>query len=391
MTFDVIIIGAGAAGSYCALHAAMRGLSVALLEKNATIGAKIRVSGGGRCNHTNLYIQPEAYLSQNPHFCRSALARYTQWDFLAWYEAQHLSYHEKTLGQLFCDQKSRGLISALENALYQHQVQVFTDNSVTAISKNPSSYTAQTTHGEYEARQLVIATGGPSFPKLGATDSALSFAKQLNIGNIPFRPALVPLTLQPAYPHLAGIGTEVIAHTAQSPRFRENLLFTHRGLSGPAILQISSYREKEQPIVLDFLPDEHPDFLHHAKAQNPNQTLFHILKTRLASKLAEQLAAPYPEPLQHYHKAEIAQISARIKAATYDIAGTEGMAKAEVSTGGIDTRELDPRTLMVKKHPNLFAIGEAVDVTGWLGGYNFQWAWSSAWCCAQALKSARDA
>lgn len=383
--FDVIILGAGAAGCYCAIHAAERGLAVALIEKNAGIGAKIRISGGGRCNLTNLHIHPDAYLSQNPHFCRGALSRHTQHDFLAWLAAQGLSSTEKTLGQLFCEQKSRGLLAALEHRLNTADVALITDACASSITPQPSGWQVETNQGRYSAAQLVLATGGPSFPKLGASDSAIRLTKPLGIKNIPFSPALVPLLLHPAMPELAGISTAAAVSAPDAPTFCENLLFTHRGLSGPAILQISSYRS-HGAIAIDLLPDMPADFLHQAKRCGPRQRLAAILKQHLPAKLADHLAGDAHEPLQHYSRTQLDALAARLKDWRPPISGTEGMAKAEVSTGGIDTRELNPRTMMVKKHAGLYAIGEAVDVAGWLGGYNFQWAWSSAWVCAQALQ-----
>lgn len=348
--FDVLIIGGGAAGCYCAIHAAQLGLSVAILERNHSIGAKIRVSGGGRCNLTNLYIAPEAYLSSNPNFVRSALARHTQWDFLTWLESHHLKTEEKTLGQLFCVQKSRGILAVLGQALIKHQVTVITDCTVTKLEKNSQGYCVESNQGQYQGIQCVIACGGPSFPKLGATDSALHFAKQLQIANIPFRPALVPFTLRSPQTELAGISTEVIVQTENAPSFRENLLYTHRGLSGPAILQISSYWQKGNPIYVDYLPDLATDFLLQEKQQRPRQTLVSILKRHLPSKLAEYFSVNYPESLQHYSNACLQKLSKQLHSTQFYPSGTEGMKKAEVSTGGIDTRQLNPRTFEIKSH-----------------------------------------
>lgn len=383
---DALIIGGGAAGTYCAIHAAARGLRVAILEKNPDIGAKIRVSGGGRCNMTNRDIAPHAYLSHNPNFCRSALARHSQWDFLAWCEAAGLSYEEKTLGQLFCRQKSRGLIAALQEALDAAQIPVYTDTCVDSIRRDGQDFCLHTSQGVFRAPQIVLACGGPSFAKLGASDHALGFAKSLGIANFPFRPALVPFTLTEAMPQLAGLSCRVSLRTAQSPTFTEQLLFTHRGLSGPAILQVSSYWQKGETVHLNFLPDCPADALEQAKAQHSPQSLTQWLKQHLPNALAQHLAAPYPQrPIAELADKQIQAISQALQDYRLIPSGTEGMKKAEVSTGGIDTRALDPRTMAVKSQPGMFVIGEALDVTGWLGGYNFQWAWSSAWCCAQAL------
>ncbi|UJF24019.1 NAD(P)/FAD-dependent oxidoreductase [Suttonella sp. R2A3] len=383
--FDVVIIGGGAAGSFCAIHAAARGLRVAVIEQNSDIGAKIRVSGGGRCNLSNLYIDPSAYLSDNPNFCRSALARYTQWDALAWFDAAGLSYHEKTLGQLFCDQRSRGVIAALRDAMDVHGVVFYDQAPLATLEQLSIGFRITTSHSELMADQVVIACGGPSFAKLGGSDLASRLAKQFALRNIPFRPALVPLTLSEPLTELSGVSTEVVIHCGGAPHFREQLLFTHRGLSGPAVLQISSYWRKGQTITVDFLPSQR-EILQAAKARQPQQTIAQVLRAHLPNALANYLGQEMSEqPLQHVGNRALAEYDARLHAWPFLPSGSEGMRKAEVCTGGIDTRELDPRSFAVKSVPGLYAIGEAVDVTGWLGGYNFQWAWSSAWCCAQAL------
>ncbi|MBV7433642.1 NAD(P)/FAD-dependent oxidoreductase [Cardiobacteriaceae bacterium TAE3-ERU3] len=383
---QIAIIGGGAAGSYCAIHAAARGLDVAVIDQNPDIGAKIRVSGGGRCNVTNLYISPEAYLSQNPRFCHSALARHTQWDFLDWFTRAGLTHHEKTLGQLFCDQKSRGVINALRSQMDDNSVTFYGDAALDRLTQNNGdSFTIHTTQGNIHAEKIVIACGGPSFAKLGGSDLALRLAKQFNIPNIPFRPALVPLTLPDAPAVLSGVSAPVITRTDNAPEFRENLLFTHRGLSGPAILQISSYWQKGSDISVDFLPGQ-GNILSAAKVANPQATIAQVLKQHLPNALVQYLAQHFPaQPLQQFKNADLAAIDAKLHNWQYTPNGSEGMKKAEVCTGGIDTRAVDPRSFAVKAVPNLHVIGEALDVTGWLGGYNFQWAWSSAWCCAQAL------
>lgn len=382
---SVIIIGGGAAGTYCAIHAAQRGLSVCILEKNPAIGAKLRVCGGGRCNFTNLHIKPEAYLSHNPHFCRSALAKHNQWDVLKWFDEHRLTYHEKKSGQLFCAQHSRGVIQALADELHHFGVPIHYNTCVLHIEKTENGYLLHTNQGDFAAEQLVIACGGASFAKLGATDCALTFAKSLKIANYPFRPALVPLLLSPAFPQLAGVTTEVIVKTENAPDFRDDMLFTHRGLSGPAILQISSYWQKGAALELNFLPDCPPDFLLTTKQQQPQKSLSHVLKTLLPAALVQHFI-PNQQPLQQYSDAQLRAYTQQLQHYRVLPSGTEGMKKAEVCRGGIDTRTMDPRTLQIKAHADLYAIGEAVDVTGWLGGYNLQWAWSSAWCCAQALR-----
>lgn len=396
MTYDVLIIGAGASGSYCAIHAAQHNLRIALIEQNKSIGNKIRVSGGGRCNLTNLYISPDAYHSSNPKFCHSALTRHSQWDFLNWCQNARLSVEEKTLGQLFCQQKSRGLIDALQHQLQHPQITLHTQSPVQALSYHPytpTPYHITTPHHQLKARALVIASGGASFPKLGGSDLALQLAKQLKLPNHPFKPALVPLILSPPLSHLSGISTPVHASLphSNSPSFRENLLITHKGLSGPAILQLSTYWQKNQAIALNFLPDQPHNSLIHAKTTHPQQTLQQHLKPYLPHNLlihllnTSPLAQKIHQPLQHLSTTDLQHLQIHLQQWQITPTNTEGMNKAEVSSGGIDTRQFNPRTFENKTHKNLYAIGEALDVTGWLGGYNFQWAWSSAWCCAQAL------
>lgn len=383
--YDVAIIGGGAAGCFCAIHAAEQGWRVALIEQNNDIGAKIRVSGGGRCNLTNLHIDADAYLSHNPRFCRSALTRFNQWDALAWFSDAGLTYHEKTLGQLFCDQRSRGVIEALRCAMDARDVVFYGDAALQTLSRSSSGFRMHTKQGIIDAERVVLACGGPSFAKLGGSDLASRLAKQFALRNIPFRPALVPLTLAQPLIALSGVSTEVIIRCADAPSFREQLLFTHRGLSGPAILQISSYWRKGQSLSVDFLPDQ-GDVLQQAKVAQPQQTIAQILRQYLPKALADYFRNMLStQPLQQIKDRDLATYDTRLHAWRFIPNGNEGMHKAEVCTGGIDTRELDPRTLAVKSVPGLYVIGEAMDVTGWLGGYNFQWAWSSAWCCAQGL------
>lgn len=372
--WDALIIGAGAAGSYCALTAAGRGRRVALLEKNGQLGAKIRVSGGGRCNLTNLNLSSANYLSANPPFCRGALSRHRPEDFLDWLWAQGLDTEEKAPGQLFCRQKSRGLIAALEEALQRAGVTLFYHEAAERVVWADDHFLINDRH---RARRLVVASGSPAYPKLGASDWALRLAKQFGIKNTPFTPALVPLLLPAPWPELSGLSTEVVGWTGPSPRYRDSLLFSHRGLSGPVILQLSSHWQRGAPLWLNFLPEGPPPL-------PPTATLAKALTAVLPARLAATLA-PEPKPLAQWRKADLNAALARLQAWPFQPSGTEGMHKAEVCRGGIDTRELDPRTLAVKRFPALHFIGEAVDVTGELGGYNLQWAWSSGWVCGQAL------
>lgn len=386
MQSDVLILGGGAAGLYCAVHAAERGRRVVVLEQNADIGQKIRISGGGRCNLTNLDIRPEAYVSHNPRFCRSALARHTQHDALAWFGAQGLTFAEKTLGQMFCEQRSRGVIDALRRAALDSGVTLATQTPLLTLQKTADGFIAHTPHGDFSAQTFVMACGGASFPKLGGNDIALRLARQFGMQSYPFRPALVPLTLAEPWPHLAGTSCMVTAQSGTSPVFREQLLVTHRGLSGPAILQVSSYWQKGQAVIVDFLPDCAPDWLAGEKRRHPQKTLYGVLKAHLPAALITQLCAAYPNrALGEYRDQVLREAENRLREYVFVPSGHEGMAKAEVCTGGIDTREIDPKTFRCKRQEGLYVIGEALDVTGHLGGYNFQWAWSSAWCCAQFL------
>lgn len=388
--YQVLIIGAGAAGCYAAIHAAMRGKTVLLIEQNHDIGQKIRISGGGRCNITNLSSAPEHYLSHNPGFCRSALARHTPQDFLAWFYAQGLHTEEKTKGQLFCREKSRGVIAALQRELDRTGVTLSTHTQLKRLIYQANGYVAQTNQGAFYAEQCVIATGGSAYPKLGGSSIALKLAKQFALNAYPFIPALVPLTLPTPLINLSGISCEVIAQTIDGVSFQEQLLFTHRGLSGPVMLQLSSYWKSNTPIYINFLPNHAHTYLIEYKQSHPNHHIKTALKSALPTALAHYLSdtlAPKPAdtPLQHYSNADLLALMAQCQHYVFYPDGTEGLGKAEVTTGGIDTRAFNPKTFACKTQPNLYAIGEALDVTGQLGGFNFQWAWASAWCCAQAL------
>ena len=386
MTYDAIILGAGAAGTYCAIHAASRGLRVLLLDHNPDLGAKIRVSGGGRCNFTNTGARADTYYSRNPHFPRGALARHSPQDVLAWFGARGISWHEKHLGQIFADQRARGILAALHDALADSGATLLTATTLHEQTHDDSEYHLRTSRGDYRAPQLVIACGAPSYAKLGASDLALRLAKHYHLNNYPFRPALVPLTLDRPPAQLAGISHDVIIECDGAPAFRDQLLYTHRGISGPAVLQISTFWQRGATITINHLPDLPADALVAAKRARPQHSLAQTLREHLPKAVADHLALPYPAaPLQHHSDAVLRDIMHALQRHSVIPSGTEGMNKAEASSGGIDTRELDPKTFMVKKRPGLHVIGEALDVTGWLGGYNLQWAWSSAWCCAQYL------
>lgn len=389
--YDVIILGAGAAGLMCAIEAGKRGKSVLVLEKANKAGKKILISGGGRCNFTNLYTEPDAYISNNPHFCKSALSRYTQWDFIALMDSYALGWHEKTLGQLFCDDKATAVMAMLFAECEAHNVVIQTDCEVEKIGAQ-NHYSIDTNKGSYQSQALVIATGGPSIPRMGSTDFGLQIAKQFRLRSISFRPALVPLTfdqkdLSGMLKDLAGVSLKVSV-TCNRQSFNEGLLFTHRGLSGPAILQISSYWKKGDSLIIDLVPGLNLfDWLLEEKSQHPNK----MLKTSLAEKLPNKLAQRFCEtlfensPLGRLSDNIIQHISETLHQWTVTPSGSEGMRTAEVCTGGVDTAELSSKTFEARKQPGLYFIGETIDVTGHLGGYNFQWAWASGWCCGQHI------
>lgn len=388
--YDVIIIGAGAAGLMCAAEAGKRGRQVLLLDKADKVGKKILISGGGRCNFTNLYTNPAAYLSQNPHFCKSALARFTPQDFLELMRKHHLSWTEKTLGQLFCEQKAPAVVNMLWAECCEAGVALRLNTDVSDISHTDNHFQVQTSQGTQTATALVIATGGPSIPRMGSTDFGIRVAKQFGLKNIPFSPALVPFTfsqemLDGLFAGLAGISTEVAA-SCGSGQFRENLLFTHRGLSGPAMLQISSYWNKGEAVEINLLPGRDAlAWLQALQKQRPKAELKTVLAEVLPSRLAQRLCETlFPNrPLGQYGSKALQAIAQQLQAWQLTPTGTEGMRTAEVCLGGVDTRELSSRTMEARKVPGLYFIGETVDVTGWLGGYNFQWAWASGWCAGQ--------
>lgn len=387
---DVIIIGAGAAGLMCAAESGKLGRRVLVLDKADKIGKKILISGGGRCNFTNLHVNPAAYLSQNPHFCKSALARYTPQDFLNLMRKHRLSWHEKTLGQLFCDQKAPAVVDMLWAECQEAGVALHLNTDVASVSRDDEGFHLHTTHGQFTAKSLVIATGGPSIPRMGATDFGVRVAKQFGLKSIPFSPALVPFTFTQAmldglFAGLAGVSTEVTASCGEG-FFRENMLFTHRGLSGPAMLQISSYWQKGEAVEINLLPDRNVlEWLRSLQKQRPKAELKTVLAEALPNRLAQRLCETlFPNrPLGQYGDQQLQSIAQQLQAWELTPAGTEGMRTAEVSLGGVDTRELSSKTMEARKVAGLYFIGETVDVTGWLGGYNFQWAWASGWCAGQ--------
>ena len=379
-TFDVVVLGAGAAGLMCAIRAGQRGRKVLLLDHAEKVGKKILISGGGRCNFTNRDARPEAFVSANPHFCKSALARYTQHDFIALVEKHGIAWHEKTLGQLFCDGSARQIVAMLLAEADAVGVDVRVAHRITGIEKS-DRFTVRTDHGDFGAASVVLATGGLSIPKMGATGFAHDIARRFGLTITETRPGLVPFTAR--VPDIAGVSLDVVASLGRT-RFREAMLFTHRGLSGPAILQISSYWRPGQEIAIDLLPErDAATFLKGRKQLRPKAELRNIVGDMMPDRLAQALA---PEGvIGERRDKDLEALAAELKRWHVTPTGTEGYAKAEVTVGGIDTAELSSKTMEARKVPGLYAIGEAVDVTGWLGGYNFQWAWSSGWVAGEAM------
>jgi predicted Rossmann fold flavoprotein len=387
--FDVAIIGAGAAGLMCAIEAGKRGRRVLLLDHDQQAGSKILISGGGRCNFTNLGTRADRFLSRNKHFCKSALARYTPQDFLALVNKHGIAWHEKTLGQLFCNGSARQIVAMLLGECEAAGVTLRLGQHIGEIAR-ADRFRIATGWGDIAAESLVLATGGLSIPKMGATGFAYDIARQFGLSLTERLPGLVPLTLDPATlastASLSGVSLPVIAKTGKTA-FAEAMLFTHRGVSGPAILQISSYWQPGEPVTLDLLPGAAPGFLLARKKPRARAQLQTVLAEFLPQRLAAFLAPPAiaSRAMGELPDQSLRALEASLKAWQLAPNGTEGYAKAEVTLGGVDTASLSSQTLEARDVPGLFVIGEAVDVTGWLGGYNFQWAWSSGWCAGQAV------
>jgi hypothetical protein len=387
--YDAIILGAGAAGLMCAAVAGQRGRSVLLVDHADAAGKKILISGGGRCNFTNLHTAPDRYVSANPHFAKSALGRYTAADFVALVERHRIAWHEKTLGQLFCDGSARQIVAMLLDECDAGRVEIALSTPLAEIGHDGTCFTVALPGRTVSAPRLVIATGGPSIPKLGATGAAYDIARRFGLKVVEPRPALVPLTLggdEALFRTLSGVAADVVA-SAGKARFREAALFTHRGLSGPAILQVSSYWRPRESIAIDFVPDADRDWLTSAKRMQPRATLRRALAATLPDRLAEALVErlDLPAELGNIPDRRLDEAARQLASWQFTPNGSEGFAKAEVTVGGISTADLSSQTLEARRVPGLHAIGEAVDVTGWLGGYNFQWAWASGWAAAQAL------
>lgn len=386
--FDVIVIGGGGSGLFCAFTAANRGKSVLLLEHNERIGKKIEISGGGRCNFTNINASAENYISGNKDFCKSALARYTPWDFISLVEKHGIAYHEKKLGQQFCDGSSRQIISMLESECRDAGVRILCNASVQEVRKS-EQFHVPTSRGTFRSNALVIATGGLSFPKLGASDLGYRIARSFDIALTELKPGLVPLTFQPTersfYEPLAGVSLPVRIKSGNRS-FEEAMLFTHRGISGPAVLQISSYWDESSPLSIDLLPEK-PETELVAGATRSGSTPLQVLSKVWPKRFAESWCERHaPEkPFARCSKEEIESLNESLHDWKQSYAGSEGYPKAEVTRGGVDTGELSSKTMESRKVPGLYFIGEVVDVTGWLGGYNFQWAWASAHACGSTL------
>ncbi|EPY6702852.1 TPA: NAD(P)/FAD-dependent oxidoreductase [Klebsiella quasipneumoniae subsp. quasipneumoniae] len=394
--FDAIVVGAGAAGMFCAAQAGQLGCRVLLLDNGKKPGRKILMSGGGRCNFTNMYVEPAAYLSQNPHFCKSALARYTQWDFIELVGKYGIAWHEKTLGQLFCDDSAEQIVSLLLAECEKGGVQIRLRSEILSVERDEQGYRLQVNGETLATKKLVIASGGLSMPGLGASPFGYKIAEQFGLKVLPTRAGLVPFTLhKPLLEQLqvlSGVSVPSTITAENGTLFRENLLFTHRGLSGPAVLQISSYWQPGEFVTVNLLPDCNlEDFLNEQRGAHPNQSLKNTLAMQLPKRLVECL-----QQLGQIPDVTLKQLNVRDQQALVETLtawrvqpnGTEGYRTAEVTLGGVDTNELSSRTMEARKAPGLYFIGEVMDVTGWLGGYNFQWAWSSAWACAQALVDA---
>lgn len=389
-TYDVVIIGAGAAGMMCAVETAKRGRSVLILDHAAMPGEKIRISGGGRCNFTNIHASPKNFLSGNRHFCISALSRYTQRDFIALVERHRIAYHEKTLGQLFCDGSARQIIDMLVGEMQSRGVELALSTEARDVRKTVEGFALTLSTGTVICQSLVVACGGKSIPKMGATGFGYELAEQFGLAIVETRPALVPLTfdaktLERLAP-LAGNAVEAEVACGKT-RFSEAMLFTHRGVSGPSILQISSYWREGDEIRIAMLPGvDVADLIRTAKRGNGRQAVQTVLANHLPKRLAQSIAerTSIDCNLADLSDAQIKTIAAAVNDWRIKPAGSEGYRTAEVTLGGVDTNGLDQKTMQAKSVPGLFFIGEVVDVTGWLGGYNFQWAWSSGWVAGQA-------
>jgi predicted Rossmann fold flavoprotein len=389
--FDVAIIGAGAAGLMCAIEAGRRGRRVLLIDHASAPGEKIRISGGGRCNFTNTGASPGNFLSQNPHFCKSALSRYTAADFIAKVDSHAIAWHEKTLGQLFCDQSAKQIVAMLTDECREAGVDLRLSVTIETVEKVGDGFQLATANGQFECDALVISTGGKSIPKMGATDFAYGIAEQFGMKIVETRPALVPLLfaqdLLDQTKVLSGVSVQAEVKCGKAA-FREALLFTHRGISGPAILQISSYWREGEEIAIDLAPDiDVFKTLREARQSRGKLAPHTVLSEALPKRLAEAIAARanIGGKIGEHADARLKALADAVHHWRIKPAGSEGYRTAEVTLGGVDTNALSSKTMQAKRTPGLYFIGEAIDVTGWLGGYNFQWAWASGWAAGQVV------
>ncbi|WP_207061836.1 NAD(P)/FAD-dependent oxidoreductase [Motiliproteus sp. SC1-56] len=392
-TTDVLVIGAGAAGLMCAATAAARGLAVVVVDHARKAGKKILVSGGGRCNFTNMDVGPEHYLCANPHFVKSALARYSQWDFIALVSRYNIAYHEREHGRLFCDGSAKQIVNLLLNENQAAGSHVELNTEIKSVEQNEQGFLVTTGLDRIQCRHLVVATGGLSFPKLGATGFGYRIAKMFGHRVLPTRPGLVPLTLasdtEMALDKLSGISLPVRMGAEDGRRFTEDCLFTHRGLSGPAVLQTSNYWQHQQPVEVDLLPQAQIEAeLQALRQSQPGLSLRRGLTRHLPRRLIDTLLASRVNldgPIGQLTREQTDAVIQTLHHWRPVPNGSEGFDKAEVTLGGVDTSEISSKTMMSQKVKNLYFVGEVMDVTGWLGGYNFQWAWSSGYCCGQAM------
>jgi hypothetical protein len=389
MKYDVIMVGGGAAGLFCAIEVGKRGRKTLVIEHNAEVGRKIIISGGGRCNFTNINAKPENFLSQNPHFCKSALARYSPQDFVDLVKRHRINFYEKKLGQLFCRESSRQIVEMLLRECEKAKAEIAVNCSVKSVSRRDAGghFELETNRGNFTCDNLVIASGGLSFPKIGASNFGYRVAKQFGLKITETRPSLVALVMKngAGLSKLAGVSVDAIV-SADGQSFRENILFTHRGLSGPAILQISNYWREKEEVSINLLPDLNAEHLLDESSAN-RQRLDNFLAGFLPSRFAEAFARQNFafRPLNQYSKKELAKIAEKLNDWKVQFSATEGYDRAEVTLGGVSTDELSSQTMESKKVPGLYFIGEVVDVTGWLGGYNFQWAWSSGFAAGASV------
>jgi len=384
LIYDVIIIGGGAAGLFCAIEAGKRGRRTLVIEHNAQVGRKMIISGGGRCNFTNIHTSPENFISQNPHFAKSALARYTPQDFIELVKRHRIEFYEKKLGQLFCRERSNQIVEMLLAECRKAKVKVATNTSVGSVEKN-ERFSLETSRGTFKSDSLVIATGGLSFPKIGATNFGYKIARQFGLKVLQTRPSLVALVAEgrERFPHAAGVSVDASV-TVGGQVFRENVLFTHRGLSGPAILQASNYWQHEQPVSIDLLPEGNAsEILNVESKKKLGNALAEVLPQRVVDLVLDESLRI--KPMNQIGNAQLQKTASVLNAWQLKFIDTEGWHKAEVTLGGVSTDELSSKTMESKKVPGLYIIGEVVDVTGWLGGYNFQWAWASGFAAGNAV------